>query len=75
LILAIAQGKEEAAKLLLENGSDRSIPDKGGWTALAWAKALRRDHIVKLLEDGEEWPRSWRISPLGIAVRSGGERY
>jgi ankyrin repeat protein len=54
LIHAVGQDQDEAAKLLVEMGSDTHVRDRVGWKAIDWALALRKYQTVELLLEAAE---------------------
>jgi ankyrin repeat protein len=51
LMGAICYGRKEIAKILLENGADRSAIDTKGFDALAFAKKTHKTSMIELLEN------------------------
>ena len=50
LIVAARRGDEAIVLALLDAGADMTLADNTGRTALQWARALRHEKIVALLE-------------------------
>jgi ankyrin repeat protein len=50
-MLAASKGYFEVVKLLLNNGTDVSLKDMIGWTALDYAKEYEREEVVRLLKE------------------------
>ena len=49
LIWAVASGHEKIVKLLLENGADKNIINRGGENVIDIAKKLDKVYMVELL--------------------------
>jgi ankyrin repeat protein len=50
LIWSVAMGHEDIVKYLLERGADKTITNRQGEDALATAKKVNRENMIKLLE-------------------------
>ncbi|PJD95628.1 MAG: hypothetical protein CK425_07970 [Parachlamydia sp.] len=72
LCLAAKKSLEEAVKLLLEKGADRSIPDENNDYPLHWAAISKNEELVKLLymDELRDAPGEDGCTPLLLAVDS-----
>lgn len=72
LCLAAKKSLEEAVKLLLDKGADRSIPDENKDYPLHWAAISENEELVKLLymDELRDVPGEDGCTPLLLAVDS-----
>ena len=76
LMLACANGKEDMAQILIDNGADLNSLDQDGWNAVNWAARWGQLECLRLLwskganmineigAKGFGQEKKWRLTPL-----------